>query len=405
MIFLQFPSFNIHSIPLFVLAIQGLVFSILLLFRFFKKRNLTDLFLGLILLITCWHQTTYTIGFMAWYDTFRNTKINYFLISQSLALAPLLYFYVKSITEPHFQFRKKDFYHFIPALIFTCYKLFLYFYDAAQPGFADTQNGYLLINLDWKYVGPFTHILSNFQMLLYLAFTLQIFYKYRAKIRYMFSNVFRLELNWVRNFLIIYTFLFIYGLFQTIIDVAITNLSWTQEWWYFFFSSLAIIYIGIIGYFTDTSQLNRLDFEQGKVFKAPAFLPKKAASTEASPITQESKLSPELLIQKQKLESYFESKKPYLNPDLNLIDLAKSLQMTRAQLSELINLGFQQNFNDFINQHRVASVKEMLKAGRQEQLSLLGIAYECGFNSKATFNRVFKKWTGSSPTEYMRTLG
>ena len=90
MLFLQFPSFNIYSTPLFVLAIQGLIFALLLFIRFSKKRNLSDFYLGLILLITCWHQTTYTIGFMGWYDVNPNTKINYFLINQSMALAPLL---------------------------------------------------------------------------------------------------------------------------------------------------------------------------------------------------------------------------------------------------------------------------------------------------------------------------
>ena len=99
-----------------------------------------------------------------------------------------------------------------------------------------------------------------------------------------------------------------------------------------------------------------------------------------------------------------ETDKPYLNPDLNLSDLAKQANMTRAQLSEIINSGFNKNFNDFVNEYRVETFKTKLQEGKQAQLSLLGIALECGFNSKATFNRVFKKLTDHSPTQYLKTL-
>lgn len=403
MIFLQFPNFNIYSTPLLVLAIQGLIFAFLLFIRFGKNRNISDLFLVLILLITCWHQTTYTIGFMGWYDAHPNTKVNYFLINQSMALAPLLYFYVKSITVPHFRFRGKDYIHFIPALLFVLYKIGVYLYDASQPDFANTQNGYMLVNFDWKYMVPFVTIFRNCQMLLYLAFTLQMYFTYRDKIRHIFSNTFSLELNWLRNFLLIYSFLFAYSMIQLVIEVSITDLSWTQEWWYFFFSSLAIIYVGIKGYFTNTNKLNELELDQSNVLQTATYSDKNIVVT-PSQATSGVELSDELIELKQRVETYMSAERPYLNPDLNLIQLAKLLNMNRGQLSEVINLGFSQNFNDFINQYRVNAVKEMLNAGKQEQLSLLGIAYDCGFNSKATFNRVFKKWVGSSPSEYLGGL-
>lgn len=98
-----------------------------------------------------------------------------------------------------------------------------------------------------------------------------------------------------------------------------------------------------------------------------------------------------------------ESERPYLNPELNLADLAEMASMSRAQLSEAINAGFGKNFNDFVNQYRIDAFKTMLSQNRQSQLSLLGIAFECGFNSKATFNRVFKKMTDLSPSDYLKT--
>ena len=77
----MFPDFNRWSLPLLILVLQGLIFVVLLLSRYYKKRNISDLFLGLILLLTCYSQICYTVGFMGWYDEFRTTKINYFLIN------------------------------------------------------------------------------------------------------------------------------------------------------------------------------------------------------------------------------------------------------------------------------------------------------------------------------------
>ena len=199
--FLTFPNFNIYSTPLLVLVSQGVIFGLLLLSRYRRKHIISDLFLALLVLITCYHRTTYTIGFMDWYDTYRNTKINYWLIYLGLAVGPLIYFYVKSITRSNFTFRKKDLFHFLPVLVYVIYRIFIFVYDANQPGFDDSQNGYLMQELEFKFMGVFFEAIFVGQHLLYLAFTFQLYYNYRSRIQLFFSNTFRLELNWIRNFL------------------------------------------------------------------------------------------------------------------------------------------------------------------------------------------------------------
>lgn len=382
---LEFPSFNLYSTPLLLLVLQAFIFASLLLIRYFKKKDTSALILSLLIFITGYHRTSYTIGFMDWYDTFRNTKINYWLIALSLAIGPLLYFYIKSITTSNFKFRKKDFLHFIPVCLYIVYKISIFIYDALQPGFEDTQNGYLKVFLDEKYVGPLIGVVENLQMLLYLAFTIQLYYVYRKKIQQFFSNTYSLELNWIRNFLFIYSFLFLYSLFQGVIGSVITDLHWTQRWWYHFFTAVAIIYIGIKGYFTDTSKLNNLNFSVT------------AKETTSIPSTE---LSNDLIRNKKIIKEFMAEEKPFLNPDLNLTQLSQMLKIPASVISETINSGFDKNFNDFVNSYRVKEVQTMLKEGKQQQLSLLGIAYECGFNSKATFNRVFKKLTNTSPSQY-----
>lgn len=388
-ILLNFPNFNIYSTPLLILVLQGYLFAILLLQRYSKGKLIAYLFLALILIVTCYHRTTYIIGFMGWYDTFRNTKINYWLISMSLAIGPLIYFYVKSLTTPNFKFQKKYFWHFIPIVFFVVYRISLYLYDMNQAGFDETQNGIWFSTVHERYVSPFLTIISFCHQLIYLTFAVQLYYNYRQKIKHYFSNTYKLELNWIRNFLFLYTFLFTYSLFQLVFENSIFTLSWTQRWWYQFVSSLVILYVGIKGYMTNIKELktntDKLEIKP-KVKTAPV------EKIDRSYLSEE----------KKKLEEFMRNNKPYLNPELNLTDLAKQVNSSTTQLSELINSCFNKNFNDFINSYRVKAVQEMLKAGKHKELSFLGIAYECGFNSKATFNRVFKKISGNSPTEYLK---
>lgn len=381
----MFPDFNIHSTPLLFLVLQGLIFGVLLLMKFSKGKFTPHLLLALILLITCWHRTTYTIGFMAWYDTFRNTKVNYYLIPFGLALAPLLYLYVKSITVSNFKFNKKHFYHFIPFIIYFVYRIFLVIYDANQPGYNSTQNGVIMSGFHNHYVEFIYVILTTVQMAIYLSLTIRVYLQYRKKIQQFFSNTYQLELNWLRNFLFIYTFLFVYSFGETIINEFVTPLHWTQKWWYHFLSGLAIVYIGIKGYFTETEKLTDVAFNNFKPLQL--YTPK------------ENNYSSDI----QKIENYFTNEKPYLNANLSLSQLAEKMGYSSNQLSEIINSGFHKNFNDFINEYRVKAVKLALDDGQHNQKSLVGIAMDCGFNSKPTFNRVFKKLAGTSPTQYIKT--
>ena len=387
----MFPDFKHWSLPLLILVAQGFIFVVLLFTKYIKKSNLSDLFLGLILLLTCYSQTCYTLGFMGWYDAFRTTKINYFLINVGIAIAPLIYLYVKSITTSNFKFKKKYWWHFSLTFIVITYRFTIYIYDALQIGFNDIQNGVLKISLDETYVQSVMSYIETPFIILYLAFTFQLFYSYRKKIIQYFSNTYRLELNWIMTFLILFSALFLYGTIQDVIGSRFIDIGYQERWWLNLCVAIVTLYIGIKGYFTDTTKLNKLDF---------SFSPKTIGIPEVSDNVGEKSVVKEDIITVKHLMEY---EKAYLNPELNLSDLSKLANMTRGQLSETINSGFNKNFNDFVNQYRVEAFKAMLKENKQQQLSLLGIAQECGFNSKATFNRVFKKLTQYSPTEYLKS--
>ncbi|AUC17118.1 AraC family transcriptional regulator [Tenacibaculum sp. SZ-18] len=326
---------------------------------------------------------------MGWYNVYKTTKINYWLMPIALALGPLIYFYVKSITQSNFKFKRRDILHFTLAICLVFFRVFIYIYDSLQPGFNDKQNGVLKIALDENIVQPVLVFLDFSVMLLYLAFTFQLFYNYRTKIKEYFSNTYKLELNWVLSFLIVFTSLFLYSSIQTVINVAFIELSYTQQWWLNLFMAIITIYIGVRGYFTDTGKLNNLSF---------SFTPNEIKTVQKE--TNQNISEDEV----QLISEFMKTEKPYLNSELNLSDLASELEMHRNELSQIINKGFQKNFNDFINEFRVNAFKKELENGAHKQLSLLGIAMDCGFNSKATFNRVFKKITNTSPTEFLQNL-
>ena len=99
-----------------------------------------------------------------------------------------------------------------------------------------------------------------------------------------------------------------------------------------------------------------------------------------------------------------EAQKPYLDPDLDLTKLAELLEMNPKQLSQIINRSFSKNFYEFVNDYRIEAFKKRLVAPESEKLTLLGQAFECGFKSKSTFNDVFKKSTGKTPSAYLKQM-
>lgn len=100
------------------------------------------------------------------------------------------------------------------------------------------------------------------------------------------------------------------------------------------------------------------------------------------------------------LQNFMKEQQPYLNPNLTLQSLAQEIKTSSHYLSQVINQYHQKNFPDFINSFRIEAAKRMIL--ENELLKLEAIGYECGFNTKSTFNHTFKKFTGLTPGEYRK---
>ena len=99
---------------------------------------------------------------------------------------------------------------------------------------------------------------------------------------------------------------------------------------------------------------------------------------------------------------YMMFEKPFLRTKLSINDLAEELDIPSHHISQVINERLNQNYFDFINSYRIEELKVKLKDPRNKHLTMLGIAFDCGFNSKASLNRIFKKHTGQTPSEYLK---
>ena len=383
----MFPQFNIYSTPLLILALQGLLFGVLLLLRYTRQKQLADLFIGLLLIIIAWHRTTYVIGFMGWYDTYQNTKINYYLFNFTLAIGPLIYLYVRSLLVAQFRFGRKDWLHFLPVAIYLLYRLAILWHDSVQADWDTGYEGEWQRSLDLQYVAPVLRLLEYSSQLLYLAFTIQLFILYKQKIRQYFSNTYQVELNWIRLFLIVYSILFIYDSMTDIVDAFIVDLHYTHKWWVGFAFALAIVFVGIKAYFTNLKRLHILTFE---------------LEDPHDPEPEPEVRSRDYDRQKKQLSALMEKQQAFLRPDYTLRHLAEDAGMNINEVSEVINAGFGYNFNEFVNRYRVEEVKKRLIDPQYTHLSILAIAFDSGFNSKASFNRIFKQLTGQTPSQFAR---
>jgi AraC-like DNA-binding protein len=106
----------------------------------------------------------------------------------------------------------------------------------------------------------------------------------------------------------------------------------------------------------------------------------------------------------KELVAIMDEKKPYVNPDLKLSELANMLNVHPNNLSQVINSVTNKSFYDLINERRIQEFLHLVTLPENKKYTLLTLAFECGFNSKASFNRNFKKIVGKSPSAYLNSI-
>ena len=304
--------------------------------------------------------------------------------------APLLYFYVCALVIPRKFVWWRYLYHFIPFLFM--YGSMLYYADAfgvvTEDGFIQMQGG-----------APFQlrtyGLILAFFSFLYPSICLYLLFRHRNRIKEEFSYVEKINMSWLRYWII----LSMVGFWFSFAIIWAGSFQWIDYLTSFQgVASMIVFNIAVIGFY---------GVKQSTIFTnlLPVGVPEQQETTTETGRYATSKLAPdEASRQLEKLKAYMDQEAPYLDSQLSLDGLAHQLSMTRHDLSQLINDQLGTNFFGFVNDYRVQAFKARLTDKKYEHYTLLGIAMETGFNSKSSFNSIFKKAEGMTPSEYKKSL-
>lgn len=239
-----------------------------------------------------------------------------------------------------------------------------------------------------------------FFLIFYLIKSLSTYYKYRTITFNVLSFADLVMFRWAKRFLI--AFLLLIAL-RIIFFIA--NPEWAEfgnKFWYYLSFSILFYYVSISGY--TNSMLSSVSFKDATIEADTQlkFNIKNPNEIEfPNPSAEENNEIEDLNDWKVKVEKLMLKDKMYENPGLIISDLSTKLDTHSKKISQVVNQGFNMNFNDFVNDYRIKAVIQKIKAGEHHHKTLLGVAFECGFNSKSTFNRAFKRHAAFSPKEYI----
>lgn len=298
-------------------------------------------------------------------------------------VAPLLYFYILTLTKTNF-FVMKYWPHGLPFLFF-CGSILYYYWHGGEHVQVWIENGY--INSKGAvpfYIWGYPSFLA-FVSLVYPLMSLIVLFRHRRRVLQEFSYQEKITLDWLRHWVALELTAFLISyivIWAGELDYMLLMDSFKVT------AGLIMLNIFVVGYF---------GIQQPIIFKNATEerdeKPKYRTST----------------LKKDESEHYMNQlslimtrDKPYLNNKLGITELSDLLGISKHHLSQILNDYLQTNFYDFVNGFRVDEFKDRLLKNEYDRLTLLGIALDCGFNSKSSFNQVFKKSEGITPTEYKK---
>jgi AraC-like DNA-binding protein len=309
-------------------------------------------------------------------------------ISLLLLHGPFLYFYISSLVVNPNKFRPKDLLHFIPFLLFNLYLIIVSYLPMVSERIS-------LSHVSSEHESPLLFQLFLMLVVLsgpvYFVFSIRLFKNLDIQIFNNFSSAENINPDWLRKLV------YIFGSVWTLLMIVATiHHVFHLFSWIFCTDGISLslsIFIILIGYY-GLKQKELFSFPEKESF----ILEQKPEKYSGSRLKES-----EARLYLEKLNRFMEEEKPYLSPDLNLPQLAKEVDIPSHYLSQVINENIGLNFFDFINRQRVEDVKSKISDPRYNNFSILGIAFESGFNSKSAFNRVFKNITGLTPSEYKKS--
>lgn len=406
--------FSFYSSILLIFFTHGILFSVLLAKKAAAQNERANRWLAAFTFVCTLNILPWMLGHAGWYSVQPYRDVLFYLPLQNFfLLGPLIFFYTKTLLNPGSRFRKKDWLHFLPAALYLLYTALMFVTDTVvlrRPFFyADGHDR----DLDtWYRLAG----IAFFSAYLFLSLRYYAVYKRLAMQILSFADA--VLFRWMKHYLLALVLMQLCDLVFFCLYPAWG--SFTSKWWYYFLFSGLFYYVAFTAYTNGVRPLFSFRLIGNGSFasllshpaKLVAFKPLLLLEEGAEEIIETTPSNENetgdndewLTLWKSKVLEALINDKAYKEPELTLTTLAKRLETNASLLSKVINRGFGISFNDLINGYRVAAVKKALTEGEHRRQTLLGIALDCGFNSKTTFNRVFKKHAGLSPKNYISQL-
>ncbi|WP_158638328.1 helix-turn-helix domain-containing protein [Panacibacter ginsenosidivorans] len=378
-----------------IIIIFQLLFLAVFLFSYTKGKRLSNILLASFFLAICFN---FTDGILILRNAYFDHPSFAFIGNNfSLLFGPLLYLYTRSVIYKNFRLKARDVLHAAPFFVFVVFAIISYHTQSSD------MKRFILssaVKQEMPAVLYIVGILLYIQFFSYAFFSLLQIRNYRKAISNHFSAVNKINLDWLYSTVVLFMIVIGIGLLNSFI--TLTPLM------HYFNVTLTLIIIAIFLF------INRVLF---KALQQPTIFdgiiegeteiikekenvePEKPASRYAgSTLSDIEKENIKML-----LINYMQQQQPYLEPQLTLEELADMLKIKPRILSQVINECLNQNFFDFINRYRIEEAKRLLSNPDDKKITVLEVLYKVGFNSKSSFNTLFKKYTGLTPSEFKKT--
>ena len=390
-VFLLFLIFQSSHPKMEVVFLLGSVQAFFLSFLVFNKKGKShsEIILGTWLALLGLHILYYylfTTGFL-----FRYPHLLGITAAFPMLEAPLMYIYVLVTISRKGRFRAVYLLNALPFLIFTIYFSFTFYFLSGPEKISYYEQMYIKLPRDLA-IMSFPDIAMG---PIYVILSLIALSQHSKNIAQRFSYTEQISLNWLKYVIGGLGFVFFTDVVSNILVKFPFMSVEAHEHLNYLSMTIAVFFLGFFGIRQQaisnvevaSSHTNAMDVSRKKKGRGNQYLHSGLKKEEA----EQHAIA---------LKAYFKNEKPYLNGKLSLSEVAEYMEISVNHLSQVINdqLGF--SFFDFVNSYRVEEVKAKLADSAYENYTLLGMAYDSGFNSKSTFNSIFKKFTGFTPSQF-----
>ena len=304
--------------------------------------------------------------------------------NMTLLFGPLLYLHTQSVIYRDFRLTSTHLLHTLPFVLLTGITLFG-FHRLSVDDQQRTLQAIITEQLPKAFYIGSVFVIGHF--LMYLLLSLRLIRRYKRTLNNQFSAVQNKNLTWLSSTILF--FLIVIGL-----SFVRSVLVYTP-----FASYQVLVLLGLLLaliWFINRFLLKALRFPE--LFAGVAT--DELAQRDNAPAALPDQITTDYTLLLQRLATYMVSQKPYLESELTLDDLAQRLDVRPKVLSAALNDGLGQHFFDYVNRYRVDEAKRLLTNPPDPKVTVLEVMYQVGFNSRSSFNTLFRKYTGQTPSAF-----